>query len=134
MSFVDQLTSIREEAAIEQKILMIEMFNKLKRADRDSMVPKYKEIKDKLLSVIERYPTSTNYTINFPKSVSECMMLLDMLIEDGICNFKINSEGKILSKVMMIDSDNEDLEDSCHEVLNYYTITVSYPFNKSIFE
>ena len=46
MSFADQLSTTREEAAIEQKHLLIERFNKLKRVPRETMASQYNIIKE----------------------------------------------------------------------------------------
>ena len=141
MSFADTLSSMREQGSIDQKQTLIERFNRLKRAPREEVLSEYNKIKKDFADKIRKEPSAFKYVIDFPKQVSKCMTLLDMLIEDGICNFELNKEGKILSKRMMTVYDSEgDLgyglfdNDYTTEVLLNYTVTVQYPFNKSVFE
>lgn len=131
MSFAEELEALRHNVLQQRKNLLYQRFIHLKRAPRDEVFPEYEKLKDKLIQMVNDNPFATQYTICFGSKMDRAMTLFDLFVEDGITNFAINDDGKLLTRVE-VELENHERESI--KRFSHYTVTICYPFSQSIFD
>lgn len=142
MSFYQQLQDMQSQWILDEENRRRDMqqkvahnFKSLPHDEKDYVA--YDKLKLQISNAIKKSPESDKYIITMPKSLSACLMLIEMLKNDGIHNFEINNEGLIFTRVMVHDDSDMDDDpffgDCPQEVLSHRTITLCRPFDKPSF-
>ena len=146
MSLLREIENIKSSTSNQLEVFR-KKFNNFKRRDPDGdMIEAFNNVKQQLLDQVKANPNNREFKLKFPKSLFDCVYILDQFKAEGIVNFKLDDEGTCFTKVFVSVSDDETedifslfddgdyAQESNHvNKLSYREVTLMSPFNGSVF-